>query len=69
MPYPEASALLLEGLRDIAGIRVDTTELRAAADATRRDAPKRTAASWPLLQAVSTIQSIDWKTCNALTMT
>jgi predicted ATP-grasp superfamily ATP-dependent carboligase len=35
MPYPEASALLLEGLKDIAGITVDTADLRVAADATR----------------------------------
>ena len=31
MPYPEASALLLEGLGEVAGISVDTAELRAAA--------------------------------------
>jgi proteasome assembly chaperone (PAC2) family protein len=35
MPYPAASLLLLEGLDDIAGITVDTTALREAADATR----------------------------------
>ncbi|HYX44905.1 MAG TPA: PAC2 family protein [Acidimicrobiales bacterium] len=35
MPYPEASLLLLQGLADIAGITVDTTPLREAADATR----------------------------------
>ncbi len=35
MPYPEASRLLLEGLTTIAGIVVDTTALREAADATR----------------------------------
>jgi hypothetical protein len=31
MPYPAASACLLEGLRDIAGIAVRTDDLRAAA--------------------------------------
>lgn len=36
MPYPEASALLLEGLAEVAGIGVDTSELRAAADMTRQ---------------------------------
>jgi hypothetical protein len=36
MPYPEASALLLEGLREVAGITVDTTELRVAADTARQ---------------------------------
>jgi proteasome assembly chaperone (PAC2) family protein len=35
MPYPEASLLLLEGLATVAGIVVDTTPLREAADATR----------------------------------
>ena len=35
MPYPAASLLLLEGLSDVAGITVDTTALREAADATR----------------------------------
>ena len=35
MPYPGASLLLLEGLADVAGITVDTTALREAADATR----------------------------------
>ncbi len=35
MPYPEASLLLLQGLADVAGITVDTTPLREAADATR----------------------------------
>jgi predicted ATP-grasp superfamily ATP-dependent carboligase len=35
MPYPEASAVLLEGLERLTGVKVDTTELRTAADATR----------------------------------
>jgi hypothetical protein len=35
MPYPEASAVLLEGLTSTTGIAVDTDELRRAAD-TRR---------------------------------
>lgn len=35
MPYPEASAVLLEGLADVAGIVVDTAELRTAATAAR----------------------------------
>jgi hypothetical protein len=35
MPYPAASLLLLEGLADVAGITVDTTALREAADVTR----------------------------------
>jgi len=36
MPYPEASALLLEGLQEVGGITVTSAELRAAADATRQ---------------------------------
>lgn len=35
MPYPAASAALLDGLAGIAGIELDTTALRAEADATR----------------------------------
>ena len=35
MSYPAASLLLLEGLDDVAGITVDTTALREAADSTR----------------------------------
>jgi proteasome assembly chaperone (PAC2) family protein len=35
MPYPEASAILLEGLERITGVSVDASELRAAAAATR----------------------------------
>ncbi len=34
-PYPEASLVLVEGLARVAGITVDTTELRTAADTTR----------------------------------
>jgi hypothetical protein len=33
MPYPEASAILLEGLTSMAGVVVDTAELRRAAEA------------------------------------
>ena len=36
MPYPEASAVLLEGLTSVAGITTDTTELRRAAEASRQ---------------------------------
>jgi hypothetical protein len=35
MPYPEASAVLLEGLTSTAGIAVDTAELRRAAETGR----------------------------------
>jgi PAC2 family len=36
MPYPEASATLLEGLSSLTGLQIDTTELREAAADTRR---------------------------------
>jgi predicted ATP-grasp superfamily ATP-dependent carboligase len=35
MPYPEASAILLEGLERLTGVAVDSSELRAAARSTR----------------------------------
>jgi predicted ATP-grasp superfamily ATP-dependent carboligase len=35
MPYPEASAVLLDGLERLTGVRVDTGDLRAAAQSTR----------------------------------
>ncbi len=34
-PYPEASLVLVEGLAQVAGITVDTSELQAAAETTR----------------------------------
>ena len=40
MPYPEASAVLLEGLTSTAGITVDTADLRRAAEISRA-APRR----------------------------
>ncbi len=36
MPYPEASAVLLEGLQQLTGVAVDTADLRTAAETTRR---------------------------------
>jgi proteasome assembly chaperone (PAC2) family protein len=36
MPYPEASAILLEGLEHLTGVAVDSSELRAAARSTRQ---------------------------------
>lgn len=36
MPYPEASAVLLEGLTSVANITTDTSELRRAAEASRQ---------------------------------
>jgi predicted ATP-grasp superfamily ATP-dependent carboligase len=36
MPFPEASAALIEGLSNIAGLTIDTASLRSAADNSRR---------------------------------
>jgi hypothetical protein len=36
MSFPEASAALVEGLASIAGLRLDSSELRRAADSSRR---------------------------------
>jgi proteasome assembly chaperone (PAC2) family protein len=36
MPFPEASAALIEGLADVAGLSIDTGSLRNAADSSRR---------------------------------
>jgi predicted ATP-grasp superfamily ATP-dependent carboligase len=36
MPFPDASAALLEGLASVAGLTIDSTQLRNAADSSRR---------------------------------
>jgi proteasome assembly chaperone (PAC2) family protein len=36
MPFPEASAALLDGLSSLAGLELDSTALRSAADSSRR---------------------------------
>jgi predicted ATP-grasp superfamily ATP-dependent carboligase len=36
MPFPEASAALIEGLANVAGLTLDSTALRRAADSSRR---------------------------------
>lgn len=45
MPYPAASAALLDGLARIAELEIDTTPLRAAADSTGRQIAQLIAAS------------------------
>ncbi|MDQ4132103.1 MAG: PAC2 family protein [Actinomycetota bacterium] len=45
MPYPEASALLLEGLAEVSDIAVDAGPLREAAEATRQRLDELTANS------------------------
>jgi hypothetical protein len=36
MPFPEASAALIDGLAMVSGLRLDSTGLRSAADRSRR---------------------------------
>ena len=45
MPFPEASAVLVEGLSGIAGLTLDATALRRAADSSRRQVDQLIAAS------------------------
>ena len=45
MPFPEASAVLVEGLADIAGLTLDSTALRRAADSSRRQVDQLIAGS------------------------
>ena len=45
MPFPEASAVLVEGLADIAGLTLDSTALRRAADSSRRQVDELIAGS------------------------
>jgi proteasome assembly chaperone (PAC2) family protein len=45
LPYPQASCQLLEGLAQVSGVTVDTTQLREAADAARERLDELTANS------------------------
>jgi proteasome assembly chaperone (PAC2) family protein len=45
MPFPEASAVLVEGLAGIAGLTLDSTALRRAADSSRRQVDQLIAGS------------------------
>jgi len=45
MPFPEASAVLVEGLAGIAGLTLDSTALRRAADSSRRQVDELIAGS------------------------
>ncbi len=57
VPYPPASIQLLDGLAEVAGIRVDTPELAEAADATRRHLEELTANSVQLAALVRQLEA------------
>jgi len=57
MPYPEASVLLLEGLAKVAGIQVDTAELKEGAEETRRQLDELMANSVPHMTLVHQLEA------------
>lgn len=67
MPFPEASAALLEGLASMAGVQMDVTGLRSAADATRRQIDELIAGNTEHLMMVRKLEeSLDASEGNAL---
>lgn len=57
MPYPEASAALIDGLCSVAGAVVDTAALRNAGDATRRQVDELIAANPDHIEMVRRLES------------
>ncbi len=57
MPYPEASAALLERLAEVAGLSLDTAKLREAADAARARLDELTANSMEHRALVSQLEA------------
>lgn len=57
MAYPEAAAVLLEGLARLTGVQVDTAELRRAADETRRHIDELVANNPEHLQMVRQLEA------------
>ena len=67
MPFPEASAVLVEGLADIAGLTLDSTALRRAADSSRRQVDQLIAGSSEHEEMVRKLEeSIDASEGNAM---
>jgi proteasome assembly chaperone (PAC2) family protein len=67
MPFPEASAALLDGLSLVAGLTLDSTTLRAAADSSRRQVDELIAGNAEHLAMVRKLEeSIDASEGNAL---
>lgn len=67
MPFPEASAALVEGLSHISGLSFDATSLRAAADSSRRQVDELIAGNPEHLAMVRKLEeSLDASEGNAL---
>ena len=67
MPFPEASAVLVEGLAGIAGLTLDSTALRRAADSSRRQVDQLIAGSSEHEEMVRKLEeSIDASEGNAM---
>jgi proteasome assembly chaperone (PAC2) family protein len=67
MPFPEASAALLDGLSLVAGLTLDSTTLRAAADSSRRQVDELIAGNAEHLAMVRKLEeNIDASEGNAL---
>ncbi|MHB1517563.1 MAG: proteasome assembly chaperone family protein [Acidimicrobiales bacterium] len=57
MPYPEASAALIDGLCSVTGVVVDTAALRSAGDATRRQIDELISANPDHLEMVRRLEA------------
>jgi predicted ATP-grasp superfamily ATP-dependent carboligase len=67
MSFPEASAALVEGLASIAGLRLDSSELRRAADSSRRQVDEVIAGNREHVEMVRRLeQAIDVSEGNTL---
>jgi predicted ATP-grasp superfamily ATP-dependent carboligase len=67
MPFPEASAALVEGLATVSGLLFDATPLRAAADSSRRQVDELIAGNPEHLAMVRKLEeSLDASEGNAL---
>jgi proteasome assembly chaperone (PAC2) family protein len=67
MPFPEASAALVDGLASLSGLVLDSSELRAAADASRRQVDQLIAEKPEHVEMVAKLeQVVDTAEGNAL---
>jgi proteasome assembly chaperone (PAC2) family protein len=67
MPFPEAGAALVDGLADVAGLSLDSSTMRAAADSTRREVDELISRNAEHLSMVRKLEeSIDASEGNAL---
>ena len=58
MPFPEASAALIDGLATISGLALDSTLLRAAADSSRRTVDELIAGNPEHLAMVAKLEQV-----------